>query len=342
MIFIVFIFIIRFMIKSIKRPTIPENIKSAILENKKIRICIVGVSGAGKTRLRHSIIDYHKSIHNDDICSTNCDDIFFKECFCDYQEFNTKLNNEMKKSKKNKIFHVIDGANYKAMKTQVWPRCDSIIYVNTNYRVRIYNFLIREFTNWWFNRPNEIGNKPSLWKLFIKTIKDQNSILWNVAGYSYQQKKLETALYNLENSKKKHIEKLITPTSIIYSFIQKPEQVEEKVVVKSTEEKVEVKVEVKPAKKKIEVKPAEEKVKISEKDKVEITSFVFEYLSKTKNIDDIKFIGIGASSFADGRATQNSDYDIFVVYLGYNENIQKPDLKHITKEKTYEIREYIR
>ena len=51
----------------------------------------------------------------------------------------------------------------------------------------------------------------------------------------------------------------------------------------------------------------------------------------------ILFISLGASSWADGRATENSDYDLYIVYEGYDKEIQVSDLKHNTVSKIYEI-----
>ena len=51
----------------------------------------------------------------------------------------------------------------------------------------------------------------------------------------------------------------------------------------------------------------------------------------------ILFISLGASSWADGRATENSDYDLYIVYEGYDKEIQVSNLKHNTVSKIYEI-----
>ena len=79
-----------------------------------------------------------------------------------------------------------------------------------------------------------------------------------------------------------------------------------------------------------------ELVKIDDNDKRELTIFIIEW-SKQYDGMNILFVSLGASSFADGRATIDSDYDLYIVYTGYDEDVQVADLKHTSSNKVYMI-----
>ena len=320
------IFFIIVILEKKKRPEIPAEIKQKIEDSTNIVVCVCGVTGSGKTTLSKKIIDYYNSIHDEECWYTDCDYYYFQKFNQNRQQFDKYIREKTRESIKKKKFHVIDGANYKAMKTNVWNRCDYIIYVNTSKYVRVYNVIKREFINWLFNIDNEIGSKSSIYNLFIDVFKNRDSILWNAAGYSYQQKTLEDDLRNYkknslkiyEKQTKKNNEKIkngqtikepLKPATIIYSFNNSEEKSEEK---------------------------SEEIIRISKKDKEELTKFLFEWQKSYEGMNII-FASIGASSFADGRATKDSDYDIYIVYDGYNDIVPVSDLKHVTTNKTYEI-----
>ena len=321
------------MLRKKKKPEIPDEIKEKIEKNKNIVVCVCGVTGSGKTTLSKKIVDYYNSINHEQCWYTDCDYYFFQKFNQNPHQFDKYIREITRESIKKNKFHVVDGANYHAMKSNVWYRCDYIIYVNTPNYIRIYNVIKREFINCWFNINNELGSKSSVYNLFSDMFKNRDSIMWNAAGYSYQQKSLDddiefykkNSLEIYKNQTKKNKEKIKNgqtikeahkPAKIIYSFIISENNKESK-----EENKEENK---------------EEIVRITKKDKEELTNFLFEW-QKSYNGMNIIFASIGASSFADGRATKDSDYDIYIVYDGYDEIIQESELKHITNNKIYEI-----
>lgn len=76
--------------------------------------------------------------------------------------------------------------------------------------------------------------------------------------------------------------------------------------------------------------------KVTSEDKKHLTEYVINWAQQYNKMK-ILFISLGASSWADGRATKNSDYDLYIVYEGYDKEIQVSDLKHNTVSKIYEI-----
>ena len=76
--------------------------------------------------------------------------------------------------------------------------------------------------------------------------------------------------------------------------------------------------------------------KVTPEDKEALTEYVMKWVKQYKGMK-ILFISLGASSWADGRATENSDYDLYIVYEGYDNEIQVSELKHETPSKIYEI-----
>jgi hypothetical protein len=88
--------------------------------------------------------------------------------------------------------------------------------------------------------------------------------------------------------------------------------------------------------KKIEAKKSKSIGKVTPEDKKHLTEYVINWAKQYKGMK-ILFISLGASSWADGRATENSDYDLYIVYEGYDKDIQVSDLKHTTTSKNYEI-----
>lgn len=334
---VILILVIGYIIKNIKRPEIPNEIKKKIEEKNNIIICVCGVTGSGKTTLSKKIINYYHSIHKDECWYTDCDYLYFQKFNQNRKLFDKYIRERTRDSIKKNKFHVIDGANYKAMKSNVWNRCNYIIYVNTFKYVRVYNLIKRESINWCFNIDNEIGNKSKFYYLFIDMFKNKDSIIWNAAGYSYQQSTLDNdlefykknsleiyeRLISTNNEKEKNsqtIKKPLKPAKIIYTF----KNTEETVTNKNEETIIENKVK------------HEEIIKITKKDKNELTKFLLEWQKSYKGMKII-FAGLGASSFADGRATEDSDYDIYIIYDGYDEIIQVSELKHITNNKIYDI-----
>ena len=145
--------------------------------------------------------------------------------------------------------------SYKAMKTNVWYRCDYIIYVNTPNYIRVYNVFKREFINWCFNTDNVLGSKSSIYNLFIGIFKNKDNIIWNAAGYSYQQKTLDddiefykkNSIKIYEHLTKKNNDKIKNgqtikeahkPASIIYTFNNSDEEKTKKVKKKEKVKKV--------------------------------------------------------------------------------------------------------
>ena len=88
--------------------------------------------------------------------------------------------------------------------------------------------------------------------------------------------------------------------------------------------------------KRIEARKSKSICQVTSEDKKNLTEYVINW-SKQYNGIKILFISLGASSWADGRATENSDYDLYIVYEGYDKEIQVSDLKHNTASKIYEI-----
>jgi len=76
--------------------------------------------------------------------------------------------------------------------------------------------------------------------------------------------------------------------------------------------------------------------KVTLEDKEALTEYIMKWSRQYEGMK-ILFISLGASSWADGRATENSDYDLYIVYDGYDKEIQVSDLKHNTSSKIYEI-----
>ena len=344
------IFFIIVILEKKKRPEIPAEIKQKIEDSTNIVVCVCGVTGSGKTTLSKKIVDYYNSIHDDKCWYTDCDYYYFQKCNRNRQQFDKYIRERTRESIKKNKFHVIDGANYKAMKNNVWNRCDYIIYVNTPCNVRVYNVFKREFINWCFNIDNELGYKSSIYNIFIDIFKNKDSILWNAAGYSYQQKNLDIDIEfykknsrevykNVTNKNKEKIKNGQTikephkPATIMYTFNKIKEKSEETREEKSEETREEKSEETREEKSE---ETREEIVRITKKDKEELTNFLFEW-QKSYDGMNIIFASIGASSFADGRATKDSDYDIYIVYDGYDEIIQVSELKHITNNKIYEI-----
>ena len=336
--FSIIFFIIVIFYRKIRRPVIPDEIKKKIDKNKNIIICVCGVTGSGKTTLSKKIIDYYNS-NNDDKCwYTDCDYYYFQKFNQNSHQFDKYIRERTREAIKINKFHVIDGANYKAMKNNVWNRCDYIIYVNTSKYVRVYNVFIREFINWFFNIDNEIGSKSSIYNLFIDVFKNRDSILWNAAGYSYQQKSLEDDLeFYKKNSLKIYenqtIKEAHQPATIIYSF-NNSEETREEIMEETSEETMEETRE--EIMEETSEETMEETIRITKKDKEKLTKFLFEWQKSYEGMKII-FAGLGSSSFADGRATNFSDYDIYIIYNGYNDIIQVSELMHITKNITYEI-----
>ena len=76
--------------------------------------------------------------------------------------------------------------------------------------------------------------------------------------------------------------------------------------------------------------------KITAEDKAALTEIVMELPKQFEGLQ-ILFIGLGSSSFADGRATNESDYDLYIVYDNYDEDIQISDLEYKASSRVYKI-----
>jgi predicted nucleotidyltransferase len=76
--------------------------------------------------------------------------------------------------------------------------------------------------------------------------------------------------------------------------------------------------------------------KITAYDKSVLTEFVMEWATQYEGMQ-VLFIGLGSSSFADGRATNESDYDLYIVYDDYGEDIQISDMEYKASSKVYKI-----
>lgn len=77
--------------------------------------------------------------------------------------------------------------------------------------------------------------------------------------------------------------------------------------------------------------------KVTPQDKEHLTEYVMKWAKQLDEKMKILLISLGASSWGDGRATEKSDYDLYIVYEGYDNEIQVPELKHVTPSKIYEI-----
>lgn len=88
--------------------------------------------------------------------------------------------------------------------------------------------------------------------------------------------------------------------------------------------------------KRIEERKSKSVCKVTSEDKKHLTEYVINW-AKQYNDMKILFISLGASSWADGRATPKSDYDLYIVYEGYDKEIQVSELKYETTSKIYEI-----
>ena len=88
--------------------------------------------------------------------------------------------------------------------------------------------------------------------------------------------------------------------------------------------------------KRIETRKSKSVCKVTPEYKKHLTEYVINWSRQYKGMK-ILFISLGASSWADGRATKDSDYDLYIVYECYDKAIQVSELKHETTSKIYEI-----
>lgn len=381
------------MINRFNRPNIPGIIKYHIDNKEVVSICITGVSGSGKSVLSEKIIDYIKSKWNSEVWYTKCDKIFFQDICSENQtdnehriRFDKYIRERIKESNKQNIYHIIDGANYSAMKKHVWNRCDYIINVNTPSYLRILNVITREYEYSKNGIINEIGKIGSIKNLFSEYGEKEVNLIKTAAGQGRQHKVIEDDLLffteksheiyekkmkeNNEKLKKgMSVKKIKVPAKIINSFENNNENfnlTRDILDLISTEkEKISEDIYVEEIIKKITkiinsdsngdeyeiiieniineiidivVKDniKEERNIITDNDKMELNIFLKEWQKSYEGMKII-FAGLGASSFADGRATNFSDYDIYIIYDGYDDIIQVSELKHITDNKIYEI-----
>ena len=195
---ILLIFVI-YLVKYIRSYTYPH--MPEISGIKLISVC--GVSGSGKTRFCERILEKHP-----DAIYLDCDKMFFQECIGEPGVFAKKLRKLLKDNKGKTL--IVDG-NYKAVRKEVWNRCDAIYYLNVHPMYRIKNVISREFWNWWNNQTNEIGrpaNFPML--IYYTLIKSNKSLIWHASGLDFQKEQLDngikTYLKESQDNYQRHVE----------------------------------------------------------------------------------------------------------------------------------------
>ena len=184
-------------VRSYIYPSVPE-----ISGIKWISVC--GVSGSGKTKFCEKLLEKHP-----DAIYLDCDKMFFQECIGEPRVFSKTLR-KLLKDNKGRIL-IVDG-NYKAVRKEVWNRCDYIYYLDVHPMYRIKNVIVREFWNWWNNQTNEIGypaNFPML--IYYALIKSNKSLIWHASGLDFQKKQLDEGVISYLNESQenyqRHIEK---------------------------------------------------------------------------------------------------------------------------------------
>jgi len=201
MIYWIFLTVIIYIIKYVKIYTYPS--APEITGVKLISVC--GVSGSGKTVFCKDL----EKRHYYSILYIDCDKLFFEECIGNPAVFSKKLRTLIKHNKGNTL--IFDG-NYKAIRKEVWNRCDKIYYLDIHPIYRIKNVITREFWNWWNNRTNEIGRPANFPMLIYRAIiKSNQSLIWHASGLDFQKKQLDEGVISyLRDSQehfKRHVEK---------------------------------------------------------------------------------------------------------------------------------------
>lgn len=200
MIYWILLIIVIYIIKYIRSYTYSST--PDISDIKWISVC--GVSGSGKTTFCNKMIEKHP-----DMIYLDCDKMFFQECIGETRVFAKKLRKFLKDNKDKSI--IVDG-NYKAVRKEVWNRCDAIYYLDVNPMYRIKNVICREFWNWWNNQTNEIGRPANFPMLFFYAlIKSNKSLVWHASGLDFHKKQLDegviTYLKESQDNYQRHLEK---------------------------------------------------------------------------------------------------------------------------------------
>lgn len=194
-IYLVF-YLVKYLVKY-TYPTPPE-----ISGVKWISVC--GVSGSGKTTMCKEL---HKNTPGS--IYLDCDKMFFEECIGEPSIFAKRLRNIVKENKGKTL--IVDG-NYKAVRKEIWHRCDNIYYLDINPFYRIKNVMSREFWNWYNGETNEIGrpaNFPNL--LYYTFINPNRSLIWHASGLDFQKEQLDEGvisyLKDSQDNFQRHVEK---------------------------------------------------------------------------------------------------------------------------------------